>query len=346
MKKNKRSKAILATIMAISVLVSALVLPVFAVNENVIVGITSDPSISGAAPGDTTIVPIIVYNVTDLAAGTLRITYDSSVCNVIDVTVGALPMLFKNISVPGLMRISALDPDNGHTGDVIFANLEIKAKGSCGESSTLDISVDILVTYGEYGGGVEIPGAYIKVSNGTFTILDVVEPSVTNPSANPGTILNDNGRPRIPGTNVSQLNVTVTDECTGVSTVTVNLSALGGSAEVQMTNIPGSDIWTITTNATIGIKLLHNLEVNASDNSGNFNNTVSILLTVLRRGDVDSDDDVDILDALYIAQWTVGLVPDPGVFIGDVVPATGNGVVDILDALYIAKWTVGNEDEP
>ena len=52
MKKNKRSKAVLTAIMAMSVIVSAFVLPVFATNENVIVGITSDPSISAAAPGE------------------------------------------------------------------------------------------------------------------------------------------------------------------------------------------------------------------------------------------------------------------------------------------------------
>jgi hypothetical protein len=37
-------------------------------------------------------------------------------------------------------------------------------------------------------------------------------PIVSNPSATPDTILNDNGRPRIPGTNISQLSVTVTDD--------------------------------------------------------------------------------------------------------------------------------------
>ena len=342
MKKNKRSKAILATIMAISVLVSALVLPVSAVNENVIVGIASDPAISGAAPGATAIVPIIVYNVADLGAGTLRVTYNSSVCNVTNVTVGHLPIWAKNLSTPGLAIISVLDEDSGHTGDVTFANLEIEATGSCGETSPLDITVKTLYTYTPE----HIPAANISVSNGTFTALDVVEPSVTNPSATPVTILNDNGRPRKPGTNISQLNISVLDECT-VETVTVNLSAIGGSAEAQMTNIPGTDIWTVNVSATAGINLTHNLEVNASDNSGNFDNTVSIPpLTVLRRGDVDRDDDADILDALYIAQWTVDLVPEPSVFVGDVLPATGDGVVDIGDALYIAKWTVGNEGEP
>ena len=310
-------------------------------NENIIVGITS----LSAAPGDTATVPIIVYNVTDLGAGTLRVTYDSSVCNVTNVTTGNLATVIKNIKTPGLANISVFDTEVGHTGDVIFANLTIEATGSCGETSPLNISVERLGTYDE---GAEIPAANISVSNGTFTILDIVEPSVTNPSATPDTILNDNGRPRIPGTNISQLNVTVTDECTGVLTVTVNLSAIGGSATAQMTNIPGTDIWTVNVNATAeaGINLTHYLEVNASDNFGNFNNTVSIRLTVLRRGDVDRDNDVDIMDAREIAKYTVGNAPDLIVFIGDVDPATGNGVVDIGDALYIAKYVAGNADEP
>lgn len=342
--KANGNKAVLAAIMAISVLASVIV-PVLAVNENVIVGITSDPSISGAEPGDTATIPIIVYNVTDLGAGTLRVTYNSSVCNVTNVTAGDLPMLAKNISVAGLAIISAFDSGEGHTDEVTFASLEIEAIGSRGESSPLNITVEVLVTYGGYGGGGEIPAANISVSNGTFTILDMVKPSVTNPSANPETILNDNGRPRVPGTNISQLNVTVTDD-TGVDSVTINLSSIGGSAETQMTNILGTDIWTVTINATAGINLTHNLAVNASDNSDNFNNTVSISLTVLRRGDVNRDNDVNILDALEIAKWTVGKAPDPGVFIGDVDPATGNEKVNILDALYIAKYEVHNAAEP
>ena len=342
MKKNKRSKTVLAAIMALSVLASVLVLPVFADNENVIVGITSNPSISGALPGDTATVPIIVYNVTDLGAGTLTVTYNSSVCTVTGVTNGDFPILSKNISVPGIVRISALDT-SGHTSDVTFANLEIKAIGSCGETSPLNISVETLWTFGPPP--ASIPAADISVSNGTFTISDTVEPSVTNPSATPATILNDNGRPRVPGTNISQLNVTVTDN-TKVDTVTIDLSPIGGSAAAQMTKIPGTDIWTVTVKATAGINLTHNLVVNASDNSGNFNNTVSIPLTVLRRGDVVRDNVVDIADALYIAQWTAGWVPDPGVFVGDVLSAAGDGTVDIGDALYIAQYTVGLVPEP
>ena len=136
-------------------------------NENVIVGIT----FLSAAPGATVTVPITIHNVTDFAAGTINITYDPSVCNVTDVTAGALPMLFKNIGVPGLAIISALDTE-GHSGDVVFANLEIEAVG-WGVSSLLNISVDALGTSIVDGHDlVEITN--YSMNNGTFTILSSI----------------------------------------------------------------------------------------------------------------------------------------------------------------------------
>ncbi|MFZ2070351.1 MAG: hypothetical protein WAV32_01845 [Halobacteriota archaeon] len=178
MAKHKSNKAVLVIIMAMSVFVSAFALTVFAANENVIVGITSDPTISGAAHGDNATIPIIVYNVTDLAAGTLKVTYDSSVCNVANVTIGDLPEVVKNLGRPGLAIISAFNSEAGLTGDVIFANLTIEAIGTPGETSPLNITVEILGTYS----GVTIPVANISVNNGTFAVLDVIEPSVTNKS--------------------------------------------------------------------------------------------------------------------------------------------------------------------
>lgn len=112
-KANGNKAVLVAIIMAISVLALAIVLPAFAANENVIVGITSDPAISGAAPGDTATVPIIVYNVTDLGAGTISVSYNSSVCNVIDVTIGNLHTVLKNISVAGPPIADAIRENEG-----------------------------------------------------------------------------------------------------------------------------------------------------------------------------------------------------------------------------------------
>ncbi|MCK4459632.1 MAG: hypothetical protein KAU52_07925, partial [Methanosarcinales archaeon] len=107
-------------------------------------------------------------------------------------------------------------------------------------------------------------------------------------------------------------------------------------------------------NATAGINLTHQLTINATDNDGNYNNTVAIQLTVLRRGDVCRDDTIDHKDVMYIARYLAGLEPEssnpPTVLVGDVVGAAGDpkgdGVVNLMDALYMARYGAGFEIEP
>jgi hypothetical protein len=189
-----------------------------------------------------------------------------------------------------------------------------------------------------------------------FTAEDEAPPSVTNPEANPEVILNDNGRGRAVGTDVSRLNVTVTDDG-GVASVTIDLSPIGGSATQAMNLLEGTEIngiWTVTTTATAGVNETHSFVVNATDIYGKSNNTVSVPLEVLRRGDVVRDNVTDMKDMLYIARYTVGLEPEtsdpPSVFIADVVgdagDPTGDGKTDLKDALYIARWAAGHEEEP
>jgi hypothetical protein len=186
-----------------------------------------------------------------------------------------------------------------------------------------------------------------------FTAQDLAPPLVVSPSANPATILNDNGRPRAAGTNRTQINVTVTDDA-GVMSVTINLSAIGGSATQPMTKLAGTNVWTVTTNATAGINATHALTVNATDIYGKVNNTVKVSLEVRLRGDVVRDNVVDLKDALYIARYTVWLEPEfsnpPAALIADVVGAAGDpkgdSKVDMKDVLYLAKWVVGQEQAP
>jgi hypothetical protein len=189
-----------------------------------------------------------------------------------------------------------------------------------------------------------------------FTAADVSPPSVSNPSASPGVILNDNGRARPAGTAISQLNVTVTDDA-GIASVTIGLSPIGGSATQAMTLIEGTNIngiWSVTTTATAGINESHSFLVNATDFYGRTNNTVSVPLAVLRRGDVVRDNVIDMKDMLYIARYTVGFEPEasnpPSVFVGDVVGEAGNpagdGKADMKDALFIARRVAGLEEEP
>jgi hypothetical protein len=293
--------------------------------------------------------------VTNLGGGTIRVSYNSSVVQVTGVENGtgnAMTVIASNINNgtnPGTVRISAYNT-TGRSGEVIFAAVTYKAVGAIGATSALNITVETLfnTTYSDITPAVQ---------NGSFRVKDTIAPVVVSTNASPATILQDNGRPRKPGTNISRINVTVTDNDVGVVSVTINLSPIGGSSTTPMTLIQGTNmngVWSVTTNATAGINLTNTLQVNATDADGNSNTSVSILLTVLRRGDVKRDNAVNMGDLLYIARYTVGLEPEasapPTVTIGDVVgeggaPA-GDDRVDMKDALYIARWMVPLEAEP
>ncbi|MBN2442617.1 MAG: dockerin type I repeat-containing protein, partial [Spirochaetales bacterium] len=58
------------------------------------------------------------------------------------------------------------------------------------------------------------------------------------------------------------------------------------------------------------------------------------------RGDVNSDDTIDIVDALLTAQYYVGLYPHP--FSTRNADVDCDGSVTIVDALLIARYYVGN----
>jgi hypothetical protein len=309
----------------------------------------------GAIPGASVTEPILVSNVSNLGGGTIQVSYDSSVVHVTGVANGsgtALTVIawrVDNTTNPGYVWVSALST-SGQTGDVVFADVTYKAGGSIGDSTSLDITVDSLFD-------IYYTDISYSVVNGSFRVKDTIAPIVTNPSATPDVILNDNGRSRAAGTNITTLNVTVTDNDVGVASVTIDLSPIGGSPNQPMELIEGTSmdgIWSVTTNASAGINLTNNLVVNATDSDGNSNTSVSISLEVLRRGDVVRDNVVNTLDMTYIARYTVGLEPEtsepPSVLVGDVVgeaaDPTGDGKVDMKDALYIARKSVLLEPEP
>ena len=106
--------------------------------------------------------------------------------------------------------------------------------------------------------------------------------------------------------------------------------------------------------AVDGINLTNQLIITATDIEGNVNNSISISLTVLRRGDVYRDDSIDMNDVMYIARCLARLEPEfsnpPAVLVGDIVGLSGNpqgdSVVDLMDALYIARYKAELEEEP
>ena len=163
---------------------------------------------------------------------------------------------------------------------------------------------------------------------------------VMNPSANPALILNDNGRIRQPGTNITQLNVTVIGNA---AIVTIDLSPIGGSENAQMTKISGTENYTIYTNATIGMNLTNYLVVNATGTSGNYNNSVGVQVTVLLRGDIVRDNKIDLKDLLYMRRNIAGLEPSINTLVADIQPAVGDGKVDLKDLLFLRLYIAGLE---
>jgi len=210
---------------------------------------------------------------------------------------------------------------------------------------------------------------YMEASNAILVVGaklgDTEAPVVTNPKATPSIIPDDTDNIPLPEASdqncwdwnytgkrweTSQLNVSVTDESKIVS-VKINLSSLGGDAEQEMVNIPGTNIWTVITNASSGSAswngtayVPYQLQVNATDEYGN-SNTVCIELIVMKNGDVmpyNGDGKVDFMhDALYLVRHTKG-VPGYENIRDNIADVTGDGKVDFMhDALYLVRHTKG-----
>ncbi|HIE31842.1 MAG TPA: hypothetical protein EYP67_05620 [Methanosarcinales archaeon] len=300
-----------------------------------------------AEPEENVTVPIIVSNVTDLGGCDINITYNVSVVHVVNVIEGDMTLLRYLIdNETGWMHANTISV-TGLAEDVVVAYISLTAVGCEGDTSPLDISVDKLFD-------MSYDSINYTVTNGTLAIeklIDAEPPIVTKASASRDTILNDNGRSRRSGTNITVLNVTVNDEESGVSDVSIDLSPIGGSPVQPMEQITGTDIWRVTTNAVSGINQTHHLTIDATDHAGNCNDSVSVELTVLRRGDVCRDDTIDMDDVMRISGCIIGIDPNPpNPLVGDVVGAlgdpVGDGIVDLMDALYIARYGAGLEDEP
>jgi PGF-pre-PGF domain-containing protein len=103
--------------------------------------------------------------------------------------------------------------------------------------------------------------------------VDGNTPNVTKANATPATIESDG----IDTTNLS-VSVSATDSFSGINSVSINLSTIGGSATAAMTN--SSVTYWIITNATGVGNGTYYLPVNATDNLGNSNTSVSITLHV------------------------------------------------------------------
>lgn len=158
--------------------------------------------------------------------------------------------------------------------DTVVTATTVVYTGSFNMSNHLEGDYEVEVTATDFGGSM---GAGAKNFTYLYTVPeDTIPPIVKNPSANPAAIVAD-------GILESRLNVTVTD-ASGIYSVTVNLTEVGGLAAKAMTNIPGTDVYTTNATAAVGTPPgTYYLPVNATDNSPNRNSntSVSIPLTVL-----------------------------------------------------------------
>ena len=296
-----------------------------------------------ASPDESTTEPIMVNSVSNLGSGTITVTYNPLVVHVTDVTSGtgnAFEVQDWNAdNTNGSVSIVAWDTNAPHSEDVVFAVITYHAVGNHLKSTTLNITVTDLINYSDYS---QIEHA---VSNGAFTVNDTNPPEITNAIATPSEIFEKKGKGK-PRSHIflTRLNATIFD-AGGIVNVTVNLSSIGGSPVQPMERIAGTDVWTVTTYATSGINLTHELVVTVTDVAGN-TNTSSIYLTVLLRGDIVRDGHINSGDALYIAKYLVGKESMLPLLIGDIAPLEGDGVINSADAFYLAKYLVGKEVAP
>ena len=290
-----------------------------------------------ALPGVNVTTPIMIRSAPNVGTVDIILTYNQSIVNVTAVLESDFDFMDAAIdNSNGNTRFIAFQLTSpGLSGNVKIANVTLTAVGSGGQSSDLNISIIELKDAGPY----EIPIPAVE-HNGTFAVMETTPPLVINPTANPSSIPEDTDFN--PGWGeTSQLNVTVIDE-SDVDFVTVNLSSIGGMPDMPMTHISGTDIWTVTVNASIGSAmynesyLSHYLAVSAVDTLGNVNMSVTIPLTVILNGDVSENGEVTLYDAMYIAKHILNR-PDFEIMNDAIADVSGNGAVTSYDGMYLGK---------
>ena len=230
----------------------------------------------GVLPGENVTASIMIGSAPNVGTADILLTYNQSIVHVTSVNESDFNFMDSVINNSiGITRIGAFQISGGLSGDVKLANVTLMAVGTPGSSSALCITINELkeATSEE----ISIPAS---IHNGTFTIGEATPPLVTSPEATPLCIPEDTDfDPRWGET--SQLNITVADEC-GVASVTINLSSIGGLPDQPMTHIPGTDVWTVTINASVGTAILTTPDttppvISGVNASGITNNSATII---------------------------------------------------------------------
>jgi hypothetical protein len=296
----------------------------------------------GLIAGENATTSIMIHNITDVGVADIILSYNQSVVHVTCVNNSDFDFMDSTVDNSfGTTRIGAYQISSpGLNGEVRLADVTLQSVSDRGDTCALNLTLNELKEAGP--DEISIPAV---TSNGTFAVTELTPPNVINPVANPTSIPEDTDfDPRWGET--SQLNVTVIDESEVVN-VTINLTTIGGLPDQPMSHIPGTDVWTVTTNASVGAAmgynesyLPHNLSVCATDVFGNVNRSISVQLRVVLNGDVSENGEVTLYDGMYIAKHLLKKLGFETMN-GGVGEVSGNGQVTLYDAMYLAKHVMG-----
>lgn len=144
----------------------ALVLAVGAVQVSAAAVTMTIDDCKSATGGEIT-VPLMINGVTNYGTGTINITYNPVVVHVVGVSDSSDSTVITHSidNTAGIASISAWNT-GGVSGDIVFANVVLKAVGSSGESSPLNLTVAKLadtsmksISAGQSGGTFMISGS-------------------------------------------------------------------------------------------------------------------------------------------------------------------------------------------
>jgi len=214
-------------------------------------------------------------------------------------------------------------------------NAQLTVQDSTGATASDSATVNIV------GGGVliSIDSVNLTVNNtGNVSIkvknvLDLAAVKVTL-SYNSSVINVDKVGPGIFGSPISNIN-----NAAGTTTIAI-FSTTGQSGNITIANLTLRGISTGSTPLTLNVPTVIDFaDSNGVPISNSLKSGTANVLSVIK-GDVNGDGQVTIVDALFIAQYTVQtrtLTPAQ-LAAADV---NGDGQVTIVDALFIAQFTVG-----
>ena len=178
-KGNIANKKILTGLLFFAVVLVGLTACIPAVAAQSVVSIQN----ATADPGQTVTVPINITGVTNLATADIWLSYNKDVVIVENVTKGNLGDITVGIdNTAGVTKMNWFSA-TGKTGDFVFAYVALKAVGSAGQTSVLDLEVKELTDTGAN------PITH-TVEDGVFKILtpDTTPPDTKIVSGPTGTI--------------------------------------------------------------------------------------------------------------------------------------------------------------